>query len=39
MRLHELLVRAGPENLKEITGTRQRPVKASNRWFMRSAER
>ncbi len=39
MRLRELLGRAGPENLKEITGTRQRAVKASNRWVMRSAER
>ena len=39
MRLHELLGQAGPENLKEITGTRQRAVKASNRWVMRSAER
>ncbi len=39
MRLHELLGRAGPENLKEITATRQGAVKASNRWVMRSVER
>ncbi len=39
MRLHELLGRAGPENLKEIAGTRQRVVKASNLWVTRSAKR
>jgi len=39
MRLHGFLRRDVKENLKEITGTRQGAVKASNRWVTRSAKR